>query len=83
MTVFKNIIFTFVVPGTITVLIPYRLLTPSYTRFSFELGLFRYGGVLLMLLGAALYFWCRVGSRGSGCFAGRNHRSRVFESSSV
>ncbi len=32
MTVFKNIIFTFVVPGTITVLIPYRLLTPSYTR---------------------------------------------------
>ncbi len=58
MTVFKNIIFTFVVPGTITVLIPYRLLTPSYTRFSFDLGLFRYGGVLFMLLGAALYFWC-------------------------
>ena len=58
MTVFKNIIFTFVVPGTVTVLIPYWLLTPSYTRFSFDLGLFRYGSVLFMLLGIALYFWC-------------------------
>ena len=58
MIALKNILFTFVVPGTVTVLIPYWLLTPGYTRFSFDLGLFRYGGVLFLLVGIALYVWC-------------------------
>jgi len=39
MVVLKNIIYMFVVPGTITVLIPSWLLRPSSTRFSFDLGL--------------------------------------------
>ena len=58
MIVLKNVLFTFVVPGTVTVLIPYWLLTPSYPRFSFDLGLFRYGGVLFIGIGLALYAWC-------------------------
>ena len=58
MLILKNILFTFIVPGTVTVLVPYWLLTPSYEPLPFDLGLFRYGGVLFIGLGGALYFWC-------------------------
>ena len=46
------------VPGTVTVLVPYWLLTPDYAPLPIDLGSFRYGGVALIGLGGALYGWC-------------------------
>ena len=53
--VLKALIFTVVVPGSVTLGIPYLTLPPS-TEFS--LGGFRVVGVLPIALGAAIYFWC-------------------------
>ena len=56
MTLIKTIIFTFLVPGTVTILVPYWLLSSSVPPM--HLGLFRYFGVLPILIGAAIYFLC-------------------------
>ena len=53
----KTIIFTFLVPGSVTVLIPYWLLS-SPSASPMQLGVFRYFGVLPILIGAAIYLWC-------------------------
>ena len=58
MLILKNLLFTALVPGTVTVVVPYWLLTPDYEALPFDLGLFRYTGVLLIGIGAALYCWC-------------------------
>lgn len=61
MVLIKTIIFTFVVPGTVTILIPYWLLSSSSARPPMRLGEFRYVsylGILPILIGAAIYFWC-------------------------
>ncbi len=57
MVLIKTIIFTFLVPGTVTILIPYWLLS-STSAPPVPLGVFRYFGVLPILIGAAIYFWC-------------------------
>lgn len=51
----RTVIFTVLVPGTVTVVIPSRL-APADAEFS--LRGFGVLGVLLIALGAALYFWC-------------------------
>jgi protein-S-isoprenylcysteine O-methyltransferase Ste14 len=58
MILLKTIIFTFVVPGTVTILIPYWLLSSRSVQPSSTLGAFRYFGVLPILIGASIYFWC-------------------------
>lgn len=52
----KTAIFTIFVPGMVGVYIPYRLLARA--ERTWELGAFRYLGLVLIALGAAIYFWC-------------------------
>jgi protein-S-isoprenylcysteine O-methyltransferase Ste14 len=53
----KTIVFTLLVPGTVTVVIPYWLLS-SRAPLSLQLGAFRHLGWFLILFGAGIYFWC-------------------------
>jgi protein-S-isoprenylcysteine O-methyltransferase Ste14 len=57
MMVFKTLIFTILVPGAVTVLIPLMLL-PHSTRPPMRFGVFRCTGMILILLGAGTYFRC-------------------------
>ena len=58
MILLKTIIFTFVVPGTVTILVPYLLLSSRSAPPPLQIGIFRYAGVLPILLGASMYLWC-------------------------
>ncbi len=58
MIALKTLIFTVLVPGTVTIYIPYWLLTSAPAVQRLPLGGFRYFGVVLILIGAAFYFWC-------------------------
>jgi protein-S-isoprenylcysteine O-methyltransferase Ste14 len=58
MAVLKTLIFTILVPGTVTVCIPYWILSWQPARPPLPLGVFRYFGVVPILIGAAIYFWC-------------------------
>lgn len=58
MVLLKTIIFTFLVPGTVTILVPYWLLSSRSAPPPMQLGIFRYFGALPILIGAAIYFWC-------------------------
>ena len=58
MGVLKTLIFTVVVPGTVTVWIPYSLLPSRSEPFSVDFGVFRFLGLVPILLGALIYFWC-------------------------
>ena len=58
MVALKTLLFTIVVPGTGTVLIPYFLLSWDIRFFSFEIGTIRFLGLLPILLGAVTYLWC-------------------------
>ncbi len=51
----KAALFTVIVPGTVTVLIPYLFVLP---RAEFDAGIFRFGGIALMLVGGAVYLHC-------------------------
>jgi protein-S-isoprenylcysteine O-methyltransferase Ste14 len=50
----RTLIFTVLVPGTVTIYVPYRLLPGG----DFNLGAARYAGIPLIAFGAAIYFWC-------------------------
>jgi protein-S-isoprenylcysteine O-methyltransferase Ste14 len=58
MTALKTLIFTVIMPGAVTVYIPYWLLSSPSAPAPLPIGVFRYFGLLPMLLGAAIYFWC-------------------------
>lgn len=58
MIAFKTLIFTILVPGTVTIYIPYWILSSTSATGNLPLGAFRYFGVILILLGAAIYFRC-------------------------
>lgn len=58
MILLKTLIFTLIVPGTVTVLIPCWLLSSRSAPPAPWIGIFRYFGVLPMLLGASIYLWC-------------------------
>ena len=53
----RTLIFTLIGPGSITVIIPYFLLSSSI-NFPLETGRFRLLGIVVILLGALIYFWC-------------------------
>lgn len=55
MTFLKTLIFTLVVPATITVYLPYSLLA---SRTAPPPGALRYLGLLPVLCGVAIYCWC-------------------------
>ncbi len=58
MVALKTLIFTVLVPGTVTVYIPYLLLSSANAAQRLQLGVFRYFGVILILIGAAVYLRC-------------------------
>ena len=58
MTWLKTLIFTFIVPGTVTIYVPHWLLATESLSPAFDLGLTHYLGLVLMTLGAAIYGWC-------------------------
>ena len=58
MVALKTLLFTILVPGTVTVLVPYLLLSWGVQIFSFEVGPIRFLGLLPILMGAVTYLWC-------------------------
>lgn len=58
MVLLKNILFTLLVPGTVTVLVPYWLLSSHSRSTLLPIGEFRYLGVFPILGGAMIYLWC-------------------------
>jgi protein-S-isoprenylcysteine O-methyltransferase Ste14 len=58
MIAFKTIAFTVIAPGTLIVLIPYLLSFLNVGRISVENHSVLYLGWILVLVGAAMYFWC-------------------------
>ena len=55
-TVLKTLLFTILIPGSVTVGIPYVLLT-SGLAVSFEIGQWRFVGSIPIVLGIAAYIW--------------------------
>lgn len=58
MVLLKTIIFTFVVPGTVTVLVPYWLLSSRSAPPPMNIGWVRFVGLVPILLGISIYLWC-------------------------
>lgn len=57
MVLLKTIIFSVIFPGTVTILIPYWLLSSSSAQIS-QPGSIRYLGLVPILIGVAIYCWC-------------------------
>jgi protein-S-isoprenylcysteine O-methyltransferase Ste14 len=71
MLLLRSIFFTFLLPGTVTVLIPYWLISSRGAgAFSNHRGL-RYSGLPLIIIGAAGLLWCiwEFFSKGRGTLA--------------
>ena len=58
MTALKTLIWSVFVPGSLTVLIPYLLLSSRIEFLPVTLSSFRYAGIIPILLGTLLYLWC-------------------------
>jgi len=58
MIALKTLLFTILAPGTVTVLVPYLLLTSGFQLFPVEIGALRILGLPPILLGASTYLWC-------------------------
>jgi len=58
MTALKTVLWTAFVPGTLTVLLPYLLLSSKREPFTLDLSVFRFAGLIPMVLGALFYLWC-------------------------
>jgi protein-S-isoprenylcysteine O-methyltransferase Ste14 len=56
-TLIKTIIFSILVPGSVTVFIPYLLLSNNFEVYSFEMGVIRYLGIIPIMTGILFYFW--------------------------
>lgn len=54
----KTLIFTILVPGSITVGMPYLLLSSRLAVYSHEIGSLRRAGILPIALGTVFYLWC-------------------------
>jgi len=54
----KTLLFTILVPGTVTVLVPYLLLTSGFQLFPVEIGALRVLGLPPILMGVVTYLWC-------------------------
>ena len=58
MTFIKTLIFTILVPGTVTILIPRWLLASAAGGERYNIGVFRYLGLVPVVVGASIYLWC-------------------------
>jgi protein-S-isoprenylcysteine O-methyltransferase Ste14 len=58
MLALKNLVFTLVVPGTVTGLVPYLLWRSRLPRPPVELGGARLLGLLPLAAGVLIYLWC-------------------------
>jgi protein-S-isoprenylcysteine O-methyltransferase Ste14 len=58
MTALKTLIWSVLVPGSLTILAPYLLLSAEPELFRVELSGFRFIGLIPIALGAMLYLWC-------------------------
>jgi len=58
MLLLRSIFFTFVLPGTVTVLIPYWIISSRSPELSSSYPAVRYFGFPLMVIGAAGLLWC-------------------------
>lgn len=58
MTALKTLIFTVIVPGTVAILIPYRIVASAGGRATIAQGPLHYFGLLMIPIGALIYFWC-------------------------
>jgi protein-S-isoprenylcysteine O-methyltransferase Ste14 len=57
-TFIKTLIFTILVPGTVTILIPRWVLSSQFGRERFDIGPFRYLGLIPIVVGALIYLRC-------------------------
>lgn len=58
MTALKTLLWSIFVPGTLTILVPYLLLSSGLKLFPVALQGFRFLGLIPIALGALIYFWC-------------------------
>ena len=58
MLLLRSIFFTFLLPGTVTLLIPYWILSSSPTRVASSRSAIHFLGLPLIVIGAAGLFWC-------------------------
>ena len=58
MTALKTLLWSIFVPGTITVIVPYLLLSPPFDSFRIDLSDFRFFGLIPILVGVMIYIWC-------------------------
>ena len=58
MVALKSLIFIILVPGTVTVLVPYVLLNSFGDVLRISIGKFRYLGVIPVFLGVPILLWC-------------------------
>ena len=61
LTALGTIIFSILVPGTWTVLIPYLLIASNFELFPIEIGPLRFLGLFPITVGIAFYLWCAWG----------------------
>lgn len=54
----KTLLFTFIAPGTVTVLLPYLLLSSGQGGNSPEWGMLRFFGLAPLFVGFGIYLWC-------------------------
>lgn len=57
MNALKTLLWSVFVPGNLTTVVPFLILS-NFENYSFELSYFRYVGLVPILFGALLYFWC-------------------------
>ncbi len=67
----RSVFFTFLLPGTVTVLIPHRLISSRGAVFASTQPALRYFGCPLIVIGAAGLLWCiwEFFSEGQGTLA--------------
>lgn len=58
MALIKSLLFTILVPGTVVVYVPYRILLAEPAGSRLHLGAIRYLGMAFMIVGALIYLWC-------------------------
>lgn len=60
MTLLKTAIFTIIMPGSITGLFPYLIISSQVSRLPLPFGLQQYTGGIFILTGISIYVWCAL-----------------------
>lgn len=55
---FGTVIFTVIVPGAWTVVVPYLVLASDFRLAALHVGLWRFLGLIPMAFGVVMYVWC-------------------------